>query len=115
MAVHLPSSTRRDRTARPTLSSLVRQGLRRIHRRRPRRRIQHARSATAGAQLLSKVVHGFRKDLLDAEQFVQSGMVDSVRFRELVRDVPDTTYARYPNLSRDAVLAAVEGFLSDMD
>lgn len=66
------------------------------------------------AQLLSKVVRGFRKDLLDAERFVRSGMVDPDRFRELVREIPDTAYARYPNLGPDAVLAAVEEFLSDL-
>jgi len=64
------------------------------------------------AQLLSKVVRGFRKDLLDAERFVTSGMVDPERFRELVEGIPDTAYARYPNLSRPAVEEAVEDFLS---
>ena len=67
------------------------------------------------AQLLSKVVRGFRKDLLDAEHFVRSGMVDPGRFRELVRGIPDSAYARYPNLSHDAVLAAVEDFFSEIE
>lgn len=66
------------------------------------------------AQLLSKVVRGFRKDLLDAERFISSGMVDSARFRELVDAVPDSAYARYPNLSRAAVEGAVEDFLSNL-
>ena len=64
------------------------------------------------AQLLSKVVRGFRKDLLDAERFLTSGMVDPERFRELVEGIPDSAYARYPNLSRLAVDEAVEEFLS---
>lgn len=64
------------------------------------------------AQLLSKVVRGFRKDLLDAEHFVASGMVDPARFRELVAGIPDAAYARYPNLSRAAVEDAVDDFLS---
>lgn len=64
------------------------------------------------AQLLSKVVRGFRKDLQDAENFVGSGMVDPGRFRELVRAIPDASYTRYPNLSRDAVLSAVDEFLA---
>lgn len=64
------------------------------------------------AQLLSKVVRGFRKDLIDAEHFVKSGMVEPDRFRELVRDIPEAAYARYPNLSRESVLAAVEEVLS---
>ena len=67
------------------------------------------------AQLLSKVVRGFRKDLLDAERFVASGMVDPARFRELVEGIPDAAYARYPNLSRLAVEEAVDGFLSNLE
>jgi hypothetical protein len=67
------------------------------------------------AQLLSKVVRGFRKDLLDAENFVASGMVDPARFRELVEGIPDAAYARHPNLSRAAVEDAVDAFLSTLE
>lgn len=67
------------------------------------------------AQLLSKVVRGFRKDVLDARNLVGNGWVDPRRFRELVEAIPDESYARYPALNRDAVLAAVEQFLSDLD
>lgn len=64
------------------------------------------------AQLLSKVVRGFRKDLLDAGKLLNSGMVDPERFRELVWAIPDSEFARYPNLSRDAVREAVDDVLS---
>jgi len=67
------------------------------------------------AQLFSKIVRGFKKDLLDAGQFVRSGMVDPRRFLELVGAIPDSAYARYPNLSRDAVLAAVDEVLAEID
>lgn len=67
------------------------------------------------AQLLSKVVRGFRKDLLDAGHFVASGMVDPARFRELVEGIPDAAYARYPNLGRAAVDRAVEDFLTGLE
>jgi len=66
------------------------------------------------AQLLSKVVRGFRKDLLDAERLVESGWVDAGRFRELVEAIPESAYARYPNLSRDSVLAAVDDFIAGL-
>lgn len=66
------------------------------------------------AQLLSKVVRGFRKDLLDAERLVGSGWVDPSRFRDLVEAIPDSAYARYPNLSRESVLDAVRTFLEDL-
>ena len=42
-------------------------------------------------------------------------MVDPDRFRELVRGIPDSSYARYPNLSRQAVVGAVEDFLSTIE
>jgi hypothetical protein len=64
------------------------------------------------AQLLSKVVRGFNRDMLDGASFVDSGMVDPKRFRSLVKGIPETAYARYPALSRRGVLEAVDGFLS---
>ncbi len=64
------------------------------------------------AQLLSKVVRGFSRDLQDAESFLASGMVEAERFRVLVQQIPDTAYARYPSLSRQSVLEAVDDFLS---
>lgn len=67
------------------------------------------------AQLFSKLVRGFRKDLLDAEHFVKGGMVDAGTFRELVLQIPESAYARYPNLSRDAVEEAVDEGLSEIE
>jgi hypothetical protein len=64
------------------------------------------------AQLLSKVVRGFTRDLQDAGRFLTSGMVDAERFRSLVHEIPETAYARYPALSRQAVLEAVDDFLT---
>lgn len=64
------------------------------------------------AQLLSKVVRGFHRDMLDAGKFIASGMVDAGKFRSLVRGIPDRAYARYPALSRGAIHDAVEHFLS---
>lgn len=57
-------------------------------------------------------MRGFRKDLLDAEAFVKSGLVEPERFRELVRGIPDSAYASYPNLSRDSVRTAVDEALA---
>lgn len=67
------------------------------------------------AQLLSKVVRGFRKDMLDAENFIRSGMVDPSRFRALVAAIPDSGYLKYPQLDRAAVESAVDRFLSRLD
>lgn len=65
------------------------------------------------AQLLSKVVRGFRRDMLDARRFVDSGWVEVKKFRSLVEKIPESAYAKYPSLSRDAVLRAVEDFLRE--
>ncbi len=65
------------------------------------------------AQLFSKVVRGFRRDLDDAREFVSSGMVDPGRFRSLVASIRDSAYAKYPNLSRSGVDKAVEAFLAE--
>jgi hypothetical protein len=50
--------------------------------------------------------------MLDAEQFVESGLVDPVDSREVVGAIPDSAYARYPALSPDSVAGAVAEFLS---
>ncbi len=64
------------------------------------------------AQLLSKVVRGFRKDMLDADRLVRSGWVDAGRFHDLVAGIGDSAYARYPSLSRESVQEAVDAFLA---
>jgi hypothetical protein len=63
------------------------------------------------AQLLSKVVRGFQRDLDDAKKFIDCGMVDPNIFRSLVAAIPDSIYARYPTLSRIVIDTAVETFL----
>lgn len=67
------------------------------------------------AQLLSKVVRGFNRDMQDARSFLDSGMVNADRFRSLVSAIPEATYAKYPALSREAVLEAVDRFLSRVE
>jgi len=66
------------------------------------------------AQVLSKIVRGFERDLDDARQFVASGMVDTAKLRTLVEDIEESAYARYPNLSRAAVATALEDFLAEI-
>ena len=66
------------------------------------------------AQVLSKVVRGFVRDLEDARRFVRSGMVESSRLRDLVEGIPAAVYSKYPNLTGHAVRQAVEGFLSTL-
>ena len=64
------------------------------------------------AQMLSKVVRGFARDVQDAGNFLASGMVDAQQFRSLVEEIPKESFARYPSLSREAILEAVDDFLS---
>jgi hypothetical protein len=63
------------------------------------------------SQLLSKVVRGFNRDIQDAKNFILSGMVEPALFRSLVLRIPERSYAKYPALSRQAVVDAVQGFL----
>ncbi len=63
------------------------------------------------AQLLSKVVRGFARDLEDALNFVRTGWVDLTKLRALVVDVPKGRYASYPQLSPAGVLDAVDAFI----
>lgn len=66
------------------------------------------------AQLLSKVVRGFRRDLADAAALVESGMVDLERFNRLVKAIPASTYAKYPRLSSAAVQEAIDAFAREL-
>jgi hypothetical protein len=62
------------------------------------------------AQLLSKLVRGFSKDLEDARNLVRSGMVELSRFRQLVREIPSEAWTSYPSLSPSAVATVVGDF-----
>jgi hypothetical protein len=66
------------------------------------------------AQLLSKIVRGFRRDLEDARKFIESGMVDLKKFQSLVAAIPDSRYAKYPTLSRSGIENAVAIFVSGL-
>ena len=65
------------------------------------------------AQLLSKIIRGFARDLADAKAFLDGGMVDPATFSTLVHAIPETVYAKYPTLSARAVRETVDAFLSD--
>lgn len=67
------------------------------------------------AQLFSKLLRGFRKDLLDAGRFLTIGMVEPGRFRELVDAGPASAYTRYPSLNRAAGGEAIDEALSGVD
>ncbi len=66
------------------------------------------------SQMLAKVVRGFRRDLEDARRFLDTGLVDVARFRTLVAAIPDSAFAKYPALSRRAILDAVSAFLDSI-
>lgn len=65
------------------------------------------------AQIFSKIVRGFQRDIDDARGFVHSGMVDLAGLASLVTAIPDSAYARYPNLSRAEVEKAVRMFTAE--
>lgn len=66
------------------------------------------------SQAFSKIVRGFRRDLEDARHFVQDGLVETDRLRRLVDAIPESALARYPALSRAAILDAVDAFLASI-
>ena len=66
------------------------------------------------SQLLAKVVRGFEHDLRDAEAFIADGLVDPDVFRSLIEDIPESAFAKYPNLDRSAVLEAIDDFLDSL-
>lgn len=66
------------------------------------------------SQMLSKVVRGFRRDLEDARHFIAAGLVDVARFQILADAIPESAFARYPALSRHAVLDALTAFLDSV-
>ena len=65
-------------------------------------------------QLLSKIARGFQRDMDDAREFLRSGMVDPRKFRSLVAAIPDSAYAKYPNLSRAGVEKATADYLAEV-
>ena len=64
------------------------------------------------AQMLSKIIRGFARDLADAKTFLERGMVDAETFSTLVHAIPESVYAKYPTLSAKAVRETVDTFLS---
>lgn len=67
------------------------------------------------AQILSKIVRGFQRDVDDSLHFIRSGMVDRQQLRTLVEGIPESAYSQYPSLSRSAVSEAVNEFLSTLE
>ena len=63
------------------------------------------------SQCLAKIERGLKKDLFDAQQMVDSGLVDLQRLRELF-DVIEPNLKRYPAIEPAAFRRDVEGFLA---
>jgi hypothetical protein len=66
------------------------------------------------AQVLSKVLRGFERDMDDARSFARSGFVDPTVLRRLVEEIPPSAYSRYPSLSQRIVLDAVTAFTAPL-
>lgn len=67
------------------------------------------------AQVFSKIVRGFKRDLEDSHHYFVIGMVEAGKLRSLIQSIPQRTFARYPSLTRRAVEAAVDAFLAQFD
>lgn len=66
------------------------------------------------SQCFAKVVRGFQRDIEDAHAFIVREMVNREELRSLVAAIPDSAYAKYPNLSKAGVENAIEDFLASM-
>ncbi len=62
------------------------------------------------AQALSKIVRGFDRDLLDVGHMLASGWVELLKLEAFVDKIPDAAYARYPSISKKAVISALKSF-----
>lgn len=67
------------------------------------------------AQVLSKIIRGFDRDVQDAVHFIRSGMVEPGKLRALTDGIPESEYSKYPSLSRSAVSRAVDEFLLGLE
>ena len=62
------------------------------------------------AQAFSKIVRGHETDIADAKALVAANLVEAKKLCEMVKQLPDRSFARYPRLNRPSVEAAVESF-----
>lgn len=62
------------------------------------------------SQVFSKIVRGHETDIADVKALVAADLVDMKKLCEMVKKLPNPNFARYPQLNRLAVEAAVESF-----
>lgn len=63
------------------------------------------------AQAFSKIVRGHQTDISDVKALTTTGLVEIKKLCAMVKALPDSSFARYPRLTRPAVEAAVESFM----
>ncbi len=61
-------------------------------------------------QAFAKIVRGHETDISDARNLIREGLVTPAKLLELVREVTDGHFARYPRLNRESVELAVSSF-----
>lgn len=66
------------------------------------------------AQALAKIERGHQIDLKDVEKFLETGLVEPRRLRELFSEVEDQLY-KYPALNKSSFREAVEHILRDFE
>jgi hypothetical protein len=63
------------------------------------------------SQAFSKIVRGFERDLKDVQHMVSSGLVDLIILMQLVTNLPDSAFKKYPQLNKNSVVTAVQKFV----
>ena len=62
------------------------------------------------SQAFAKIVRGHQTDMTDVKALFHEGLVDAVKLNEMVKNLPDRQFMKYPRLNRGAVERAVESF-----
>lgn len=63
------------------------------------------------SQAFSKIVRGFERDLRDVKHMEESGLIALSNLKQMVDEIPESEFRKYPNLSKATVVKVVETFL----
>src|SRR3990167_4328366 len=63
------------------------------------------------SQAFSKIVRGHRTDIADVKALIHHGLVDAKKLNQMVKNLHDSKFLRYPRLNRSAVEIAIDSFV----
>ena len=66
------------------------------------------------SQAFSKIVRGHRTDIADVKALIHHGLVDAKKLNQMVKNLRDSKFLRYPRLNRSAVEIAIDSFVKGL-